>query len=84
MSENTEQRWIYDVMISHIDDLDNRDELESYYSSELRQRGQYGWELVSVTMLRPDTGQRIKKGIVYAKEIEPLPDALFCSPQSEE
>jgi hypothetical protein len=29
-------------------------------------------------------GQRIKKGILYAKEIGPLPDVLFSPPQSEE
>ena len=29
-------------------------------------------------------GQHIKKGILYAKEIGPLPDALFSPPQSEE
>ena len=33
--------------------------------------------------LAPNAGQRIKK-VLYAKEIGPLPDALFSPPQSEE
>jgi len=45
--------------------------------------------LTRLTWLRvapgnPSVGQRIKKGILYAKEIGPLPDALFSPPQSEE
>jgi hypothetical protein len=38
-----------------------------------------------VRKMFPDiAGQHIKKGILYAKETGPLPDALFAPPQSKE